>query len=173
MMLFSQISLLTMKSHSFPIAIIAALAHAHDVPVVDTTSGSLIGFSPYPDVHAYFNIPFAAPPIGDLRFAPPKQFQPISKEPRDTTQLGPACYQITHLSAFSDKKGGPPESEDCLTINIWKPATATGKLPVLIWLYPGGFSEGGNSDAANNGQRFVAEQKDIIVVTVKYVNRSS
>ncbi|KAF2761786.1 carboxylesterase family protein [Pseudovirgaria hyperparasitica] len=136
---------------------------------LNTTSGILQGFSPYPGVDAFFGIPFAQPPVGDLRFAPPAPFEPKSPdEVLDTTQTPPTCYQISYITSASDKYSGVSEAEDCLTINLWKPSNATGNLPVIAWLYGGGFISGGNSLAPYDARRFVSEQRDIIFASINY-----
>ena len=143
---------------------------SQDVPIVSTTVGMLKGFSPYPKVNAYLGIPFAMPPIGNLRFAPPQPLMTNHSSVVDATQYSSGCYQITLLSPFADKSPGTAESEDCLTMNVWKPAQQKQPLPVLIWLYGGGFTEGSNSEQQYNGVTLVAEQNDIILISIKCVS---
>ena len=140
---------------------------SQDVPIVNTTIGMLRGLSPYPQVYAYLGIPFAKPPVGNLRFAPPQLNIANRSAVLDATQDSPGCYGITRLSPFADKSPGAAEAEDCLSINIWKPAQQTDLLPVLIWLYGGGFAQGSNSNPQNNGVQFVTEQNDIILISIK------
>ena len=143
-----------------------------NTPLVHTASGILQGFSPYPNVNAYLGIPYALPPVGNLRFAPPRPIVPNSSTILDATQNSAGCYQVMYLSPFADKSSGPAESEDCLSINIWAPAQKTSPLPVLIWLYGGGFGSGANSLQIYNGVRFVAEQNDVMLVAIKWVSQS-
>ena len=139
-----------------------------DFLAVNTSSGTYRGFSPYPSVHAYYGIPFAAPPIGDLRFAPPQPYHPSDWSIKDATQIRPACFQTLHTNAFLDKNSGVSESEDCLTLNVWAPAEKKGKaLPVLIFLYGGAFTEGSAGLQQYSGIPFVSEQEDIIMITIK------
>lgn len=87
-------------------------------PTANTTSGLLRGFSPYPNVHAYLGIPYAQPPVGDLRFAPPQPLQGMNTSIRDCYDLSPGCFQHDIYTAFSDRSTGVAESEDMLTLNI-------------------------------------------------------
>ncbi len=154
------------------------------VPVINTTSGLLRGFSPYPDVHAYLGIPYAESPVGDLRFAPPQPFKTKDCSTRNCYDVSPGCFQLNYVTAFSDRSTGIAESEDSLTINIvstrgrykirlidtkkqWKPAEANKVLPVLIFLYGGGFASGANGLPEYSGVEFVSAQKDIIFASIK------
>ncbi|HUG11148.1 MAG TPA: carboxylesterase family protein [Opitutaceae bacterium] len=109
------------------------------------------------DLTVYKGIPFAAPPVGDLRWKAP---QPAAKWEgvRETTAFGPDPYQ-------GDGKGNL--SEDCLYLNIWTPAkSADAKVPVLVWIYGGGFSFGSNSTPVHNGEHLA--RKGVVLVTINY-----
>ena len=103
-------------------------------------------------------IPFAAPPVGDLRWKAP---QPVKKWDgvKETTEFAPAPMQ----------GGNPPsgKSEDCLYLNIWTPAkSANEKLPVMVWIYGGGFSFGSTSEPVYNGKNLA--EKGVILVSIAY-----
>ena len=105
--------------------------------VVETTSGKVRGVES-PWGRAFLNIPFAAPPVGELRFRPPApaaSWQGV----RDATRAGPICLQKTF-------PGAGRQSEDCLNLNIYAPSNAdpAQPRPVMVWLYGGGFSTGNN-----------------------------
>src|SRR5690606_28476699 len=86
-------------------------------------------------VQQFLGIPFAAPPVGDLRWQPPQEpadWQGVRK----TTQFGDECAQPKTFPPFST----PSTSEDCLYLNVYTPANKTDKpLPVMVWLYGGRF----------------------------------
>lgn len=88
----------------------------HTAPTIKTTSGHLRGISPRPNIDAYLGIPYAQPPLGDLRFAPPKPYS--SSAVRECYYSSPGCFQIGVITAFSDRETGTAESEDMLSINI-------------------------------------------------------
>jgi len=97
-------------------------------------------------VRAYLGIPFAAPPVGDLRWKPPQPVTPWQGV-RAATSFGPQCLQAggSPKSVYFEYSGGDlPISEDCLTLNVWALAEAKD-LPVMVWIYGGGFQVGSAS----------------------------
>eukprot|EP00484_Ammonia_sp_Unknown_P025516 CAMPEP_0197028078 /NCGR_PEP_ID=MMETSP1384-20130603/7865_1 /TAXON_ID=29189 /ORGANISM="Ammonia sp." /LENGTH=666 /DNA_ID=CAMNT_0042457023 /DNA_START=110 /DNA_END=2110 /DNA_ORIENTATION=+ len=119
-------------------------------------------------VQKYLKIPFAKPPVGDLRFAPPE-------EPE---KWGGAIYDATGplSSVPACPQGGtayiPSNTEDCLYLNIFAPADAdknmTEKYPVMLWIHGGSFIQGGSSFFLYDYTNFVNEKQDVIVVTFNY-----
>ena len=109
----------------------------------------------------FSGLPFAEPPVGSLRFMPPVPVNAINATSFDATQFGPACAQqkvriVTHYNCrtlvvfngfTSQNTVQGPSSEDCLTLNVFRPAGITEKaeLPVMVWIYGGGFAEGQTS----------------------------
>ncbi len=110
------------------------------------------------DLTIYKGIPFAAPPVGDLRWKAP---QPVEKWKgvKQTIEFAPAPMQ-----------GGNPasgKSEDCLYLNVWTPAKlANEKLPVMVWIYGGGFSFGSTSDPVHNGEHLA--RHGVVFVSIAY-----
>lgn len=106
-------------SHCLSSLATLSVAVSQHVPEIRTSSGLLRGIAPLPNVHAYLGIPYAEPPVGDLRFAPP---QPIEGGNVDTVvdcyRVSPACFQHIFETPFSDRSTGVAESEDMMTINI-------------------------------------------------------
>src|SRR5690606_8268837 len=101
-------------------------------------------------VTVFKNIPFAAPPVGDLRWKLPQA--PASWEGvRDATRYGDVCVQNPAPQRFppnaaTDTENFTGMSEDCLNLNIWTPAKQAGEnLPVMVWLYGGAYNEGGGN----------------------------
>ncbi|MEJ7929348.1 carboxylesterase family protein [Ramlibacter sp. AN1015] len=142
--------------------------HAEDdaaAPVVSTTLGRLRGRLVAPPgqapVHAFTGIPYAAPPIGPLRWRPPQPVQPWPGT-REATGFGPDLPQAPNA-----RLRGPHQDEDCLYLNVWTPARHDGAaLPVLVWIHGGGFVGGSGSDARSDGARMAAE--GAVVVSVNY-----
>ena len=113
-------------------------------------------------VIAFKGIPYAAPPIGELRWRAP-QPAPAWKGIRDASTFGNRC-----LSAWdADREPGPPRSEDCLTLNVWTSATSSReKRPVMVWLHGGGFQFGSSASPQIDGARLA--KRGVVVVTLNY-----
>ena len=140
--------------------------------IVMTQNGAVRGAAGKLDgVRVYKGIPFAAPPVGDLRWEMP---QPAAswEGVRDATQWGANCIQNPAPQRFppnsaTDMPDSPEMSEDCLFLNVWTPAKTDGdKLPVMVWLYGGAYNEGGGSAPFSEGDHLA--QKGAVVVTFNY-----
>lgn len=125
---------------------------------VVTTSGVVRG-ARAGTTWAFKHIPYAAPPVGDLRLRAPAPATCASGE-LDATALGPACPQLDEDSALVG-------DEDCLHLNLWAPSTASAPRPVLVWIHGGGNTVGTAVDPLYDGRR-LAETSDAIVVTFNY-----
>jgi para-nitrobenzyl esterase len=109
-------------------------------------------------------IPYAAPPVGALRWQAPQPVQ-AWEAPRVCTQPGPACPQPSMLEGFSLSAG--PTSEDCLYLNVWSPAASSKeRLPVMVWIHGGSFETGSGSMDVYNGRNLAAD--GVVVVTINY-----
>ena len=131
-------------------------------PTVKIDTGVLRGQSA-DQVESWKGIPFAAAPIGPLRWRAP---QPATKWTgvRDASQYSSDCMQKPFPSDAAPL--GTTPAEDCLYANVWKPAGAKGKLPVLVWIYGGGFVNGGASPPTYAGANMA--KKGIMFVSFNY-----
>ena len=116
-------------------------------------------------VKAFLGLPYAAPPVGDLRWkapAPPAHW----KGERDASQFGARCAQnqVFEDMVFQDGEN----SEDCLFLNVYAPADVTdkSKLPVMFWIHGGGFVGGASSEPRHNGD--FLPLKGVVLVTISY-----
>lgn len=115
-------------------------------------------------IQKYFGIPFAKPPVGDLRWKAP---QPVSnwKGVKETKKFGPRPMQTIVFGDMKSRSDGV--SEDCLYLNVWTPAKRnTNDLPVLLYFYGGGFVAGDASEPRYDGESMA--KKGIVVVTCNY-----
>jgi para-nitrobenzyl esterase len=133
-------------------ALAADLVHTQQGDLSGVTSGK---------VESFKGVPFAAPPVGDQRWRPPGP-APSWTGVRTASAFGPICMQ---------GRFGPnatPMSEDCLTLNVWRPvgAKAGDKLPVMVWIYGGAFVFGSGSMPTYDGTRFA--EKGVVLVTFNY-----
>jgi para-nitrobenzyl esterase len=134
-------------------------------PSVTTTHGTVTGVRNRL-TECFLGIPYAAAPIGELRWKAP---QPASDWTgvRHATQFGPACMQPRAPRAPESCLVDRPMSEDCLTLNIWRPAQREdGLLPVMVWFHGGAFRIGGTSLEQYDGSSLAGH--GVLVVTVNY-----
>ena len=139
------------------LALAAAATGLAQQPAPVRTEYGLVQGVAEKDLTVYKGIPFAAPPVGDLRWRAP---QPAAKWAgvRPADKFGPDPWQ-------GDGKGNV--SEDCLYLNVWTPAkSADERVPVLVWIYGGGFSFGSTSTPVHNGEHLA--RKGVVLVTINY-----
>lgn len=133
-------------------------------PRATTATGVVEGTLEASGVKSYKGIPFAAPPVGDLRWKAP---QPAQKwrGVRKADHFGPRAMQLPLFGDMVFRSDGV--SEDCLYLNVWTPAkSAKDKLPVLVYFYGGGFAAGDGSEPRYDGGSMAA--KGIVTLTVNY-----
>lgn len=124
--------------------------------IVNVEGGQIEGYI-QDSLKIFKGIPFAAPPVGDLRWKAPQPVQPWQGV-KQTTEFAKGPIQ-----------GGDPNnfSEDCLYLNVWTPAkTAQDKLPVMVWIYGGGFSFGSTADPSHDGE--LLARNGVILVSITY-----
>lgn len=134
-------------------------------PIVETKYGKLQGRTE-DELQVFRGVPFAAPPVGELRFRaprPPEAWEGV----RPAEEAGAGSMQtflpgLELLGAWE-----MPVDEDCLTLNIWTPALDGASRPVLFWIHGGGFSGGSGSTPIYDGQH-LARRGDVVVVTINY-----
>lgn len=124
--------------------------------IKEIQNGDIYGFTAG-EVAAWRGIPYAAPPTGELRFAPPESLEESWSEPRDATAFGNECVQ-------DDGSG----CEDCLYLNVFAPREIAGEesLPVMVWIHGGAYIQGASSVPGYDMPALVKE--DVIVVTINY-----
>lgn len=152
-----------------PAVLVFTLAAAAEVTdPVRVEQGLLAGASGSSSgVHVYRGIPFAAPPVGDLRWKapqPPAAWQGV----RQASEFSNACWQTPYPPAAAIYQAKlPPLNEDCLYLNIWTAAkSAKDRLPVMVWIHGGGFTRGFAGTSSYNGE--VLARKGAVIVTMNY-----
>ncbi len=137
-------------------------------PVVKVDSGQLQGVVD-DGVVSYKGIPFAAPPVGELRWRPP---QPVARWAgvRQAAEFGADCMQgrFGPPPTPGAPQAAPVPSEDCLYLNVWSPERAEpgAKLPVMVWIYGGGFTGGSSSSPNTSGTQFA--KHGVVMVAANY-----
>jgi len=138
---------------------------------VKTNAGQVSGVSLPSGVRVFKGIPFGAPPVGDLRWREP---QPVAKwngvKKMDT--WGAPCMQNPSPNRkppnnATDQPDSPKPSEDCLYLNLWTKANRSGdKLPVMVWLFGGAYTEGGGNSIHSDGENLA--KKGVVLITMNY-----
>lgn len=146
-----------------------------DLPVVETTLGKIRGFMRR-GVHTFLGVPYGAPTGGTWRFQPPRkaaQWQGVNL----CYRFGDACHQAprtqTRDAAYLEEAFllgfiDGPQSEDCLYLNIWTPASDSGRRPVMVWLHGGHFSAGSGHDQEAFEGTNLSLRGDVVVVTLNH-----
>jgi para-nitrobenzyl esterase len=118
------------------------------------------------DVTVYKGIPYAAPPVGDLRWRapkPPGKWEGVRK----ADQFGATCMQTPYPEGSPYRTAPEPVSEDCLYLNVWSSAkTVRENRPVMVWIHGGAFTRGSGSTSIYDGEMLA--QKGVVVVTINY-----
>jgi para-nitrobenzyl esterase len=157
----------------------SAAAHEPATPNPVVTAAGVLQGSTKGAITAYFGVPFAAPPVGDLRWRAPQAARPWQGV-RTADHFGDQCMQD-----FSLPDGGAPTaasviphvSEDCLYLNLWMPAHGTSRLPVMVYVHGGGFEHGAGSQGYFDGKTLLGSDtttgaslaaRGVVVVTLNY-----
>ncbi|HEY6120724.1 MAG TPA: carboxylesterase family protein [Pyrinomonadaceae bacterium] len=163
---------LHMKPNHSPVLLITAMLLATGISVnclgqvrVKTTNGVVEGtVDKTTGVRTFKGVPYAAPPVGTLRWQPPQPIQNWNGTLK-AEQFGPRCMQRSIYSDMVFRSNGM--SEDCLYLNVWTPAKLpTKKLPVLVYFYGGGFVAGDGSEPRYEGANMA--RKGVVALTVNY-----
>jgi para-nitrobenzyl esterase len=117
---------------------------------------------------SFRGIPYAEPPLGELRFAPPKPKASWAPQALDATDYRHNCLQPPDLIGIPQPRD--TLSEDCLFLNVFTPANAspTSRLPVFFWVHGGGCAGGGGNESRLNGTFNAALDSNVVVVTINY-----
>jgi para-nitrobenzyl esterase len=134
----------------------AGIGHAADLGPVKVTGGEVVGLRAGA-LTTYLGIPFAAPPVGELRWRAPQAVVPW-KGVKEARSFSAACAQTAVWITL-------PKSEDCLYLNIWAPGNAN-KLPVIVWIHGGGYYGGTAAQPRYDGANLA--KRGAIIVTVNY-----
>jgi para-nitrobenzyl esterase len=133
--------------------------------IVETRSGKVQG-TEAKGVLVFKGIPFAKPPVGDLRWMPPQREEPWH-DVRDATAFSDESAQAPFPMAALFGGEQPRNSEDSLYLNVWTPAADGAKRPVMVWVHGGAFMNGSGSTPWYDGTKF-ATHGDVVVVTLNY-----
>jgi para-nitrobenzyl esterase len=146
-------------------ATVGITARAQAPPIVRVEGGDVQGVVA-DGVESFKGIPFAAPPVGEWRWRRPQKAL-IWTGVRQATEFGADCMQ----GRFGPPPppGAPPArvpSEDCLYLNVWRPAAATARLPVMVWIHGGGFVGGSGASPFTSGAQLA--KQGVVLVSINY-----
>jgi para-nitrobenzyl esterase len=134
------------------------------MPKVSTTHGTLFGET-IDGVAAFKGIPYAAPPFGPNRFLPPQPIEPWDGV-RDAREYGPTAPKGPYPAPISRLLPEPDiPGDDCLNLNVWTPDPAA-RLPVMVWVHGGAFTNGSGAAPSYDGSRFARD--GVVCVTINY-----
>ncbi|NP_001267763.1 acetylcholinesterase-like isoform X1 [Aplysia californica] len=158
------------------LVLMTRLAGAQERPIIETDKGTVQGVTVFADgkkVDAFYGIPFAKPPLGDLRFKPPAQLDSWEGV-LDASRLPNSCMQgfdrtFGNFTGSNMWNPNTPVSEDCLYLNVWVPRTNPPykDKSVIVWVYGGGFYSG-SSTLDIYDARYLAAENDVVVVSMQY-----
>ncbi|MFX1295265.1 MAG: carboxylesterase/lipase family protein [Promethearchaeota archaeon] len=134
--------------------------------IVETKLGKVQGYTRN-DIQIFKGIPYAAPPIGPLRFSPPAPRESWN-DVFDATKYGPYTMQgFNGLELYFGKTAIQESEADCLTLNVWTPATDDKKRPVMVWIHGGAFTIGSGANPLYEST-LLARRGNVVVVTINY-----
>jgi para-nitrobenzyl esterase len=143
--------------------VVLASIIALSASVVQIDTGRISGTT-QSGVSSYKGIPYAAPPVGNLRWRPPQPV-PAWAGTRPADKVGPLCTQI--INTKDNGVGPPPDSEDCLNLDVYAPAKAgKAKLPVMFWIHGGGYVNGSGTANLYNGTELA--KQGVVLVSINY-----
>jgi len=152
-----------MKKILVAVLFAAGLSIGQQPAPVKLEAGMLQGISE-DGLTVYRGIPFAAPPVGDLRWRAPQtgaKWQGLQQ----AAKFAPGCVPGLRAPAGANQASG--FSEDCLYLNVWTPAkSASDRIPVLVWIYGGGFNAGATAEPMYNGEKLA--KKGVVLVSIAY-----
>jgi para-nitrobenzyl esterase len=154
---FTKLTLLFLASASFAFA-------QKTAPLQAKTDTGMIEGKMDGSARAFLGIPYAAPPVGELRWKAPASLAAWTGV-RKATEFGARCMQTQVFADMVFRDPGP--NEDCLTLNVWTSAkNAKAKLPVMVWIHGGGFVAGGSSEPRQDGA--ILTRQGVVVVSMNY-----
>jgi len=152
-------------SAMLPMLLVLGMANAAEPVRLHSglVSGEVLDLSV--NLQAFRGVPYAAPPVGDLRWRPPQDVKAWDGV-RESVAFGPVCPQNDGLSGLVGD-ALPPTNEDCLFVNVWTTQAGTDAgQPVMVWIHGGGFSVGWSNQSAFEGSEFA--KRGITLVTINY-----
>jgi para-nitrobenzyl esterase len=132
--------------------------------IATTSNGPIRGRMDNRGLYVFKGVRYGAPPVGDLRFKPPRKPAPWI-EVADASKYGARAIQAA--GGLMAKPDTPGMSEDCLFLNVWTPGLDNKKRPVMVWLHGGGFSSGSGGDSISEGGN-LARKGDVVIVSVNH-----
>ena len=139
------------------------VANANEPALAVTAEGTYRPTTASDGVVAYLDVPYAQPPVGDLRWQEPRPLAP-STLVRDATAFGHTCRQAEDEHEPASRE---PQGEDCLSLNVWTRHPRGTPKPVMVWIHGGANVSGGSADPSTNGHNFVRDN-DVVLVSINY-----